>query len=90
MANNCGFQVVLCGQDVDNMRRVCDIINDRDPEYAVVRTWKDCASIVDELELTFEETQVTIGGECPWTADFYWRPEMTLAEIGRASCRERV
>lgn len=82
MANNCGFQVVLCGHDVDNMRRVCDIINDRDPEYAVVRTWRDCATIIDELELTFEETQVTIGGECPWTADYYWRPDKTIAGHG--------
>ena len=52
MANNCGFEIVLYGQNVDNMRRVCDIINDRDPEYAVVRTWQDCATIIDELELT--------------------------------------
>lgn len=82
MANNCGFEIVLYGQNVDNMRRVCDIINDRDPEYAVVRTWQDCATVIDELEFTFEETQVTISGECPWTADYYWRPDMTIAGHG--------
>lgn len=81
MANRCSFNVVLYGQNVDNMRRVCDIINDRDPEYAVVRTWQDCASIVDELELTLEETQVTIDGVCPWTADYYWRPNKTIAGL---------
>ena len=77
MANNCGFQVVLCGHDVDSMRRVCDIINDRDPEYAVVRTWRDCAYILGETE-----NRVTIAGECPWTADYYWRPDETLAGYG--------
>ena len=82
MANKCGFEVNLYGKNIDNMRRVCDIINDRDPEYAVVRTWQDCATIIDELELTSEETQVTISGECPWTADYYWRPDMTIAGLG--------
>ena len=38
MANKCGFEVNLYGKNIENMRRVCDIINDTDPEYAVVRT----------------------------------------------------
>lgn len=74
MANRCGFEVTLFGENVENMRRVCDIINDNDNEYVMVRTWLNCAYI-----LTEDETQVVITGECPWTADFYWRPEETLA-----------
>lgn len=79
MANNCSFNVVLHGPNVNDMLRVCDIINDLDNEYAVVRTWLNCATVIDQVELTPEETQVAIDGVCPWTADFYWRPEMTLA-----------
>ena len=30
MANNCGFEVNLYGKNIENMRRVCDIINDND------------------------------------------------------------
>lgn len=74
MANNCSFRVTLYGRNVDNMRRVCDIINDRDPEYAVVRTWQDCATITEEYE-----DSIVIEGVCPWTADFYWRPRETFA-----------
>lgn len=74
MANNCGFEVNLYGKNIENMRRVCDIINGTDPEYAVVRTWRDCAYILGETE-----NRVTIAGECPWTADLFWRPHETLA-----------
>ena len=74
MANNCGFEVNLYGKNIENMRRVCDIINGTDPEYTVVRTWRDCAYILGETE-----NRVTIAGECPWTADLFWRPKETMA-----------
>lgn len=77
MANKCGFEVNLYGKNIENMRRVCDIINDTDPEYAVVRTWRDCAYILGETE-----NCVTITGECPWTADYFWRPDKTIAGLG--------
>lgn len=76
MANKCKFSIILDGENenIENMRRVCDIINDNDSEYAMVRTWRNCATITDEAE-----DSVTIEGECPWTADYYWRPYKTLA-----------
>ena len=77
MANNCGFSITLHGENKDNMRRVCDIINDTDPEYAVVRTWLGCGSITDE-----DDDSITIEGECPWTADYFWRPDKTIAGLG--------
>jgi hypothetical protein len=83
MANKCKFRIILDGEteNIENMRRVCDIINDRDPEYAVVRTWQDCATITDVYVSKYYIgfCYVTIEGECPWTADYYWRPHETLA-----------
>lgn len=74
MANNCGFSITLRGENKENMRRVCDIISGDDLQYAVVRTWLGCGSIIDE-----DDDSITIEGECPWTADFFWRPDMTIA-----------
>lgn len=74
MANNCGFSITLHGENKENMRRVCDIISGDDLQYTVVRTWLGCGSIIDE-----DDDSITIEGECPWTADFFWRPDMTIA-----------
>lgn len=84
MANNCGFRITLYGKNMENMRRVCAIINAEDPEYTVVRTWSGESSITYEYEseYPYEDSYVTIEGVCPWTADYYWRPELTIAGHG--------
>lgn len=74
MANNCSFEITVSAQRPEDAGRVLAILQDRDPEYAVIRGWPDDVHAVDG-----EGTgSLTIGGLCPWTADYMWDPEDTI------------
>lgn len=76
MANNCSFCIAVTVNDPALGDRLCNIINNDDPEYMVIRTWK--AAHVTERLGTTEGWVVTIEGLCPWTADYFWDPGNTL------------
>lgn len=74
MANNCAFEISIEAQTTEDADCVVAILQNRDPEYCIVRGWPDDV-FVSGGEGTPERT---IYGDCPWTADYMWCPENTI------------
>lgn len=73
MANNCSFEITVSAQRPEDADRVLAILQDRDPEYCIVRGWPG------DVHVDWQDgAKMCISGVCPWTADYMWDPNNTL------------